>query len=138
MTIFHLLKLFSTDQDVSQGKKNLVNEYYDEIIFYEPSQFFHQILTNPKALSLSNTIRHETDCKFRKIKERKFHKILNKINFFLVKDKETQTLEKLESARNRIRSEIKDMKDRLKLTQEKLQTLKEKAETEDLVVEDAI
>lgn len=60
------------------------------------------------------------------------------MNVFLVKEKETQTLEKLESARNRIRTEIKDMKDRLKLTQEKLQTLKEKAETEDLVVEDAI
>jgi hypothetical protein len=47
-------------------------------------------------------------------------------------------LEKLESARNRIRSEVREMKDRLKLTQEKLQLLKEKAETEDLVVEDAI
>lgn len=55
-----------------------------------------------------------------------------------VKEKETQTLEKLESARNRIRSEVREMKDRLKLTQEKLQLLKEKAETEDLVVEDAI
>lgn len=47
-------------------------------------------------------------------------------------------MEKLENARNRIRNEIRDMKDRLKLTQEKLQLLKEKAETEDLAVEDVI
>lgn len=56
----------------------------------------------------------------------------------IVKEKETQTLEKLEIARNRIRNEIREIKDRLKLTQEKLQLLKEKAETDDLVVEDAL
>lgn len=63
---------------------------------------------------------------------------INDYSVLKVKEKETQTLEKLESARNRIRSEVREMKDRLKLTQEKLQLLKEKAETEDLVVEDAI
>jgi gas vesicle protein len=63
---------------------------------------------------------------------------INDYSILKVKEKETQTLEKLESARNRIRSEVREMKDRLKLTQEKLQLLKEKAETEDLVVEDAI
>ena len=63
---------------------------------------------------------------------------INDYSTLKVKEKETQTLEKLESARNRIRSEVREMKDRLKLTQEKLQLLKEKAETEDLVVEDAI
>lgn len=56
----------------------------------------------------------------------------------LVKEKETQTLEKLENARNRIRNEIRDMKDRLKLTQEKVQLLKEKVEPDELIVEDPI
>ena len=64
--------------------------------------------------------------------------LIDNRNLLIVKEKETETLAKLESARNRIRNEIRDMKDRLKLTQEKLQLLKEKVETEDLVVEDTI
>lgn len=135
-----MLKLFSTDQDVSTGKKSLINEYYDEIIFYEPSQFFHQILTNPRPLGSLNAIRHETDCK-RFVFLLFLIILINLIilnHIILVKEKETETLTKLESARNRIRNEIRDMKDRLKLTQEKLQSLKEKVETEDLVVEDTI
>jgi hypothetical protein len=55
------LKLFSLDNDVIQGKKNLVNEYYDEMIFYEPSQFFYQLLTNTKLLT-NGVYKHETDC----------------------------------------------------------------------------
>ncbi len=32
ITLFHLLKLFSTDPDVIASKRHLVNEYYDEIV----------------------------------------------------------------------------------------------------------
>ncbi len=63
MTIFHLLKLFSTDPDVQTGKKKLVNEYYDECVFYEPSQLFHQLLTTTKQLT-SGVYKHDTDCKW--------------------------------------------------------------------------
>lgn len=63
LTIFHLLKLFSVDPEVQAGSKNLVNEYYDEIIFHEPSSFFYQMLTSTKALSPGSK-KHETDCKF--------------------------------------------------------------------------
>jgi hypothetical protein len=56
--------LFSTDVDVSLGKKSLINEYYDELIFIEPCQFFHQLLVNTKALT-SGVYKHDTDCKFK-------------------------------------------------------------------------
>ena len=115
LTIFHLLKLFSTDTDVIEGKKKLVNEYYDEIIFHEPSQFFYQLLNVNKLLT--NTIyKHDTD----------------------FKELESQTSDKITVAKGKIRNEIRELKDRIKLTQEKIQLLKDKVDTEDLVIEDAM
>ncbi|CAF0861815.1 unnamed protein product [Brachionus calyciflorus] len=115
LTIFHLLKLFSTDQDVIQGKKHLVNEYYDEIIFHEPSQFFYQLLTNAKPLT-NGIYKHDTD----------------------FKEKELQTLDKMENARHLIRNEINDLKERLKMTQEKMNLIKDKIETDEIANEDTI
>lgn len=115
------------------GKKPLVNEYYDEIIFHEPSQFFHQLLINAKPVT-NGVYKHDTDCKSKIliIQFSIFYK-----NFLIVKEKEKQIIENIQSAKTRIRNEIRELKDRLKMAQENMQLLKEKVETEEMTVEDS-
>ena len=55
----------------------------------------------------------------------------------LVNEKERHTLEGVENAKMRIRNEIRDIKDRIKLAQESIQTLKEKVEAEEQTVEES-
>ncbi len=49
-----------------------------------------------------------------------------------VNQKEKLVLEKIGSAKDKVRKEIRELKDRLKQAQENIQILKEKVETEDL------
>lgn len=58
--------------------------------------------------------------------------------FLQVKEKEKQTLEKIQNARTKIRNEIRELKDRLKLAQENMQLVKEKVDAEELLVEEAL
>lgn len=62
VTIYHILKLFQTTPDVQVGKKNLVSEFYDEIIFQDPSALMQHLLNSAKPLT-TGVWRHETDCK---------------------------------------------------------------------------
>jgi len=32
VTVYHMLKLFQTEADIMLGKKNLVSEFYDELV----------------------------------------------------------------------------------------------------------
>ena len=57
MTIYHLLKLFQADPLVVAGKKNVVSEQYDEVVFTDPTNVMFQLLTNPKAMVPA--IKHE-------------------------------------------------------------------------------
>lgn len=108
------MKLFSTDPEVIQSKKHLVNEYYDEIVFHEPSQNLFNLLSHKKRL-INGQYVHETD----------FTK------------KEHETLEAMQNARAKIRKEIKELKDKLKIAQENIQILKDKVEAEELAIEDS-
>lgn len=65
VTIYHILKLFHTGTEVVVSKKPLVSEFYEEVIFQEPTQYMKQLLTIIRPLSIS-PYRHETDCKFQK------------------------------------------------------------------------
>ncbi|RWS10532.1 YEATS domain-containing protein 4-like protein [Dinothrombium tinctorium] len=97
VTIYHVLKLFETDP-VSKTiniKKNIVSEFYDEIIFQEPSPILQQLLTNTRQLTLG-PYRHETD----------------------FEDKKEQTLSSIISAKNKVKQEIADMRDKLNQAQE--------------------
>ena len=68
-----------------------------------------------------------------------FNFLFNNLSFcFKVKDKEKETLEKIQEAKLKVRNEIRDLKDRLKLAQENMQYLKEKVETDDMGFDDAI
>ena len=48
LTIYHLLKLFQTDPAVIAGKKNVVSEHYDEIVFTDPTNTMYNLLSNPR------------------------------------------------------------------------------------------
>jgi len=96
VTIYHILKLFETGPNgVINIKKNIVSESYDEIVFLEPSVMMHQLLTNPRQLQMT-PVRHETD----------------------FEEKREKTLEAILQAKNKIRHEISDMKERLKIARE--------------------
>ncbi|KAK9876963.1 hypothetical protein WA026_015995 [Henosepilachna vigintioctopunctata] len=64
VTMYHILKLFhsggTTDLGMEAGK-GLVSESYDEIVFQDPTQFMHHLLTNTKQLTLGRW-EHNTNC----------------------------------------------------------------------------
>lgn len=79
MTFYHILKLFQppspdapmiTNADgtivppppVIDTKKRLVSEFYDEIVFYEPSQLMQQMLNTIQPVTNGSWV-HDTDCK---------------------------------------------------------------------------
>lgn len=101
VTLYHVLKLFHTPADKTtqtltlQGKKTVVSENYDEIIFQDPTQYIHTFLTNTRSIT-NEAYKHETD--FEERRER--------------------TLEACRAGRARAKEEISEFKDRLKLAQE--------------------
>lgn len=104
VTIYHILKLFETDP-VSKAinvKKHLVSEFYDEIIFQDPSVYMQALLSNPQGNL--GAVRHDT-------------------NFEEKKDK---TLDAIMNAQKKVKREITDLKDRLKLAQETISEYKDK------------
>lgn len=104
VTIYHILKLFETDpiSKTINVKKNLVSEFYDEIIFQDPSVYMQALLSNPQG-NLGQ-IRHETD----------------------FEDKKEKTLTAIMNAQKKVKREISDLKDRLKLAQETISEYKDK------------
>lgn len=95
VTLYHILKLFQSGPDVMQGRKTLVSEFYEEIVFQDPTVLMQHLLTTTRQLS-HGTWKHETD--FEEKKERTLQNILN--------------------AKNKIRYEIGDLKERVKLAKE--------------------
>ena len=61
MTFYHILKLFQNAPDVIVGKKPVVSEFYEEIVFQEPTVMMQQLLQNVRALTTS-PVKHDTDC----------------------------------------------------------------------------
>lgn len=59
------MKLFHSggtqDLGMEQGK-GLVSESYDEIVFQDPTQLMHHLLTNTKQLTMARW-EHNTNCK---------------------------------------------------------------------------
>lgn len=88
VTFYHILKLFqpptdgsapntegpSTVPPIIDTKKRLVSEFYDEIVFYEPSQLMQQMLNTIQPVS-SGSWAHDTDCKFLKLFPLRFSKV---------------------------------------------------------------
>jgi hypothetical protein len=62
VTLYHILKLFQSGPDAMQGRKVLVSEFYEEIVFQDPTVLMQHLLTTTRQLS-HGTWKHETDCK---------------------------------------------------------------------------
>ncbi|CAH1115253.1 unnamed protein product [Psylliodes chrysocephalus] len=105
VTMYHILKLFhsGSTQDIGiEQSKGLVSENYDEIIFQDPTQLMHHLLTNTKQLTLGRW-EHNT-------------------NF---EDKKEKTRKNILEAKEKIRTEIANLKNKLKLAKETISSFKE-------------
>uniref|UniRef100_A0A2M4BYS3 YEATS domain-containing protein 4 n=1 Tax=Anopheles marajoara TaxID=58244 RepID=A0A2M4BYS3_9DIPT len=110
VTMYHILKLFQSpilDGEVStqiEGKKGLVSEQYEEIVFQEPTQLMQQLLTNVQPVT-AGVWKHDTD----------------------FEEKKEQALENINETKLKVIAEIAQLKDKLKLARETI--AKFKAET---------
>ncbi|XP_065343509.1 YEATS domain-containing protein 4 [Cloeon dipterum] len=73
VTLYHILKLFQTGPEVMLAKKSVVSEYYEEIVFQDPTALMHTLLTTPHQLTMG-TWKHDTD--FEERKEKGLQRIL--------------------------------------------------------------
>lgn len=108
VTMYHILKLFQSpimDGEVSatqlEGKKVLVSEQYEEIVFQEPTQLMQQLLTNVQPVT-TGAWKHDTD----------------------FEEKKVQSLENIIETKAKIKSEITLLKDKLKLARETIAKFK--------------
>uniref|UniRef100_A0A1B6D9X6 YEATS domain-containing protein 4 n=2 Tax=Clastoptera arizonana TaxID=38151 RepID=A0A1B6D9X6_9HEMI len=95
VTLYHILKLFQSGADMALGKKPLVTEFYEEVVFQDPTAYMQQLLMNTHPLTVGQW-KHETD----------------------FEEKKEKTLSSITAALNKIRSEISEYKERLKLAEE--------------------
>ncbi|XP_019535636.1 YEATS domain-containing protein 4 [Aedes albopictus] len=107
VTMYHILKLFQSpilDGEVShqlEGKKELVSEQYEEIVFQEPTQLMQQLLTNVQPVT-GGSWKHDTD----------------------FEEKKVQSLENIIETKAKVKSEITLLKDKLKLARETITKFK--------------
>lgn len=108
VTMYHILKLFQSpilDGEVTttqlEGKKGLVSEQYEEIVFQEPTQLMQQLLTNVQPVT-TGPWKHDTD----------------------FEEKKVQSLENIIETKAKIKSEITLLKDKLKLARETIAKFK--------------
>lgn len=100
VTLYHLLKLFQSDSS-AMPKKTVVSEFYDEMIFQDPTAMMQQLLNTTRQLTLG-AYKHETE----------------------FAELELRTREKLESAKKKTSLEITELKERLKASRENINFLK--------------
>ncbi|XP_037075697.1 LOW QUALITY PROTEIN: YEATS domain-containing protein 4-like [Pollicipes pollicipes] len=99
VTLYHVLKLFPSSGApapvVVGPAKTLVCEYYDEIIFQDPSLMMQQLLTATRQITLG-PYKHETD----------------------FEEKRAKTEAAVANAKGKVKLEIEDLRDKLKLAKE--------------------
>ncbi|KAH3819120.1 YEATS domain-containing protein 4-like [Dreissena polymorpha] len=102
VTVYHLLKLFQSETDIMLGKKSLVSESYDELVFNDPTFMMQQLLNGTRSLSIG-AYKHDTD----------------------FEEKKEKSLVKIENAKRKIRYEIGELTERLKQKKLTIQNLKD-------------
>jgi len=99
VTCITILKLFQQDPMCIAGKKPVIAEYYDEIVFQEPSQYLYKHLMSTEKPQKSILKGNDPD----------------------MEDKKQRTLELITAAREEVRGEITDLKESLKEARSLLQ-----------------
>jgi len=91
----------TTTTAVIQGRKSVIAEVYDEVIFQDPTQYMYTLLTTTRKLTLS-AYKHETN----------------------VEERRDKSLSKIKSGRVKVQTEISDFKDKLELAKETITKFK--------------
>lgn len=102
LTIYHPLKLFQTENNIVLSKRCIISESYDEMIFQDPSVMMHSLLTSNRQLTLG-AHKHETD----------------------FEDRKRKTLQQLNAAKDKIQSEMNELKEKLKTSRGSIKSFHE-------------
>ncbi|EFX87329.1 hypothetical protein DAPPUDRAFT_187412 [Daphnia pulex] len=105
VTFYHILKLFQNSPEIVVGKKPVVSEFYEEIVFQEPTVMMHQLLTNIPHLSTS-PVKHDAD----------------------FEEKKVSTLDSIVKAKAKVKNELSELKDRLQLAKETIQKFRDEVQ----------
>ncbi|XP_059483906.1 YEATS domain-containing protein 4 [Neocloeon triangulifer] len=92
VTLYHILKLFQSGPESLVAKKTLVSEFYEEIVFQDPTALMQTLLSTPHQLTMG-AWKHDTD--FEEKKERALQNIIK--------------------AKAEIKKEINSMKEKVKI-----------------------
>lgn len=103
VTLYHLLRLFQADPLVMAGKKNVVSEQYDEMVFTDPTNLMYQLLSTCKPMIPA--VKHESSVDYKEQEEKSFQAIA--------------------AARKKVKGEIQELTDKLKQNKETKQKLRE-------------
>lgn len=106
VTILHTLKLFKSGGPTPIIINYIVSEFYDELVFAEPSAQMLTLLQNASPLSPDLCIKFEND-----YEKKKF-----------------DTLEKLRDARRKVKNEIEDLRQRLEEAKTEITKTKQEVE----------
>jgi len=87
------------------GKKPVVSEFYEEIVFQEPTAMMHQLLQNIPELE-TTPIKHDADFEEKKVK----------------------TVESIVNAKTKVKTELSELKDRLQLAKETIQKFRDEVQ----------
>lgn len=102
VTVYHMLKLFQTEADIMLGKKNLVSEFYDELVFQDPSVFMQQLLTQQHPVTVG-PYKHETD----------------------FDEKKDKNMIAIAAAKTKVRTDIQQLSEQLKACKDEIVKLKQ-------------
>ncbi|XP_014252878.1 YEATS domain-containing protein 4 [Cimex lectularius] len=105
VTLYHVLKLFQSENDALLGKNTLVAESYEEIVFLDPTAFMHHVLTTTHPIT-SGVWKHETD----------------------FEQKKQNSLDNIMAGKAKIREKIQELKEKLKLAKETIAKFKSEIE----------
>lgn len=61
-----MLKLFQSTPEIQLGKESLVSEFYEEIVFQDPTALMQHLLNSSRPMTLG-VWRHNTDCLYNSI-----------------------------------------------------------------------
>nr|CAG4650390.1 EOG090X0B3F [Sida crystallina] len=105
VTFYHILKLFQNSPDAIVGKKPVVSEFYEEIVFQEPTAMMQQLLQNVRLLTTS-PVKHDTD----------------------FEEKKGKTLDSILKAKSKVKNELSELKERLQLAKETIQKFRDEVQ----------